>query len=378
MTPRPADTIDPPPLGAQPLHFVLRSVIVAFAVLAYFAYVGVGLTLGISVISHAVQLPQVVTEEANLQIGSATISIPTISMGPVLSPLELFPSWQGTERINILLLGFDQREDEHEAGIATRSDTLIVVSIDPVSETAAMISFPRDLWVAIPGIGPNKINSAFRTGELRGIDGGGAGMAAATIEQNFGLHTSYFAAVDFDGFQGIVDTLDGIVVDVPRPIKDDEYPTEDYGVERIYFSPGPQIMDGATALKYARTRHSIGDDFSRMRRQQQVLMAIVDRVLRLDMLARTPSLVEQGTHTVATNFTPGELLSLAKLAAKIDYSELRSLVIDNQLVTQTFSSDGQAILLPKREEIEREIQDVLADPRAVHEAPSEDRMAARD
>ena len=341
--------------------------------LVYFAYVGVGLALGMTYVSGAAEkiaaLPRaqgIIDPAGGLSI--ASISIPFVSGAPVvLNPLDLFPTWPGTERINVLLLGMDQRPEERVIGTPTRSDTLMVVSIDPVLKTGTMVSFPRDLWVAIPGFGEERINAAYRFGEINRGTGGGPALAARTIEQNFSLRTPYYATVDFAGFQEIINTLGGIVIDLRRPLKDDAYPTDNYGIERVYFAPGPQIMDGATALKYTRTRHA-DSDFGRMTRQQQVLFAIRDRALRLNMLPRVPQLMDQGLRAVQTNLTPVELLGLARLAGEIETSAVGTLVVENQLVTPITGAGGASLLVPKREEIRRAIRNALADPGLVREA----------
>jgi polyisoprenyl-teichoic acid--peptidoglycan teichoic acid transferase len=336
----------------------------------YLGYVSAGLALGFSYVATAVaKLPTIPRSQGlDLSTGGplvASLPIPFAERGPAINPLDLFPAWRGTDRINVVLLGLDQRPEERVAGIPTRTDTMMLMSIDPVNKTAAMISFPRDLWLQIPGLGEERINAAYRFGELRG-EGGGPAMVARTLEQNFGIQAPYYAAVDFGGFQDIVNTLGGIAIDVPRPVKDDEYPTEDYGLERVYFAPGPQLMDGPTALRYARTRHA-DSDFSRMARQQQVMLAMRDRALRVNMLPRVPSLLDQGVRAVQTNFSPTELLGLAKLANEVDAGALGTLVIDGQLITPYRGFGGASLLLPKRDEIRRAIQRTFTDPRLVRE-----------
>lgn len=297
----------------------------------------------------------------------SNLSLPKIGLPIPTSPLSLVPDWSGTERINILVLGVDQRDDERDVGLPTRSDVMLVASIDPILKTAALISFPRDLWVTIPGFGEERINVAYRTGELRRVEGGGPALAAQTVERNFGLRTPYYVLVGFSGFEQIVDTLGGIVIDVPRPLKDDEYPTVDYGTERIFFLPGPQMMNGTTALKYARTRHA-DSDFARMSRQQQTLRAMRDRALRLNLLPQLPNLIDQGMKTIQTNLSPTELLSLAKLAGQVDQDALASVVIERELVSSYTGLGGAALLMPNRPAIQRAIQQAFADPRVVGEA----------
>jgi len=337
----------------------------------YLGYVTAGLALGFTYVSAGVAMLGTLPRGQSIDLsGTAPLmaSLPILftERAPAINPLDLFPAWQGTDRINVVLLGMDQRPEERNAGVPTRTDTMMLLSIDPVNKSAAMISFPRDLWVQVPGLGEERINAAYRFGELRASGGGGAAMVARTIEQNFGVPAPYYAAVDFGGFQELVNTLGGIAIDVPRPVKDDEYPTEDYGLERVYFAPGPQVMDGASALKYARTRHA-DSDFSRMARQQQVMLAMRDRALRLNMLPRIPSLLDQGVRAVQTNLTPTELLSLAKLANEVDSSALGTLVVDGQLITPYRGLGGANLLLPKRDEIRRAIQRAFTDPRLVRE-----------
>lgn len=295
------------------------------------------------------------------------LTLPKLSLPLVSSPLSLVPDWSGHERVNILLLGVDQRDDERAIGLPTRSDVIMVASIDPNQKTGALISFPRDLWVSIPGFGEERINAAFRTGELRKVEGGGPALAAQTVERNFGLRAPYYVLVDFNGFEQIVDTMGGVIIDVPRPLKDDEYPTYDYGTERVFFLPGPQLMNGANALRYARTRHS-DSDFARMSRQQQTLRAMRDRVLRLNLLPQLPALLDQGLKTIQTNLSPTELLSLAKLAGQMEPDALGSIVVDRELVTSFTGIGGASLLMPNRAAIQRAIQQVMADPRVVSEA----------
>src|SRR5690606_39902762 len=115
-----------------------------------------------------------------------------------------------------------------------------------------MMSIPRDLLVTIPGLGEEKINAAYSAGEESGVTG--AGLVRATVEYNFNIPIHYVAEVDFEGFQRIVDTLGGVTIDVPAPIKDDEYPGEQFNYTRIYFHTGLQHLDVNTARRFARTR----------------------------------------------------------------------------------------------------------------------------
>jgi LCP family protein required for cell wall assembly len=282
------------------------------------------------------------------EIGRPGPSFPALPSLP--APTIILPEWQGTERINITLLGVDQRDDEPLEG--SRADTVLLLSIDPVTKTAVMISFPRDLWVSIPGYYNQRLNVAHSVG--------GPELLQRTLDANFAIKSKYFGRVSFHGFEQIVDTVGGVIVDVERPIKDDEYPTDDYGYQRVYIPAGPQIMDGRTALQYARSRHS-ENDFGRARRQQRVLVALRDRAMQLNMLPKAPTLVGLVQQTVSTNFSPTELLALARLASEIDREKIVNLIIDTQYADPFKGPFGEDVLRPRTADIRRAIDQAMVE-----------------
>lgn len=227
-------------------------------------------------------------------------------------------SWSGTEPITILLLGVDI-----EAGGASRTDTLILVNIDPMDKSASMMSIPRDLKVVIPGYGVHKINAAYALGEFNKVQGGGAGLTIRTIESNLGIPVHAFVQIDFQGFIQMIDTVGGVVVDVPYPIRDDAYPAENYRYQRIYFPAGWQHLDGEEALIYARTRHQDGDTM-RSARQQQVLLALRDQAVSLDLVGQLPTLIRQFGDSVRTDITISDAISLAQVGMEIPRDEITS------------------------------------------------------
>lgn len=247
--------------------------------------------------------------------------------------------WNGEERMTILLLGVDNPVEG-----AARTDTIILVNIDPEAKTAAMLPIPRDTRVVIPGYGIDKINAAFALGEFNKVPGGGAGLTMRTIEANFGIPVHHFASVDFNGFVRVVDTLGGITVDVPYPIKDNEYPGENYSYQRIYFPAGWQRLDGTRALQYARTRHADGDA-QRSRRQQQVLLALRDEALALDLLPKLPSLIDDFGDTVRTDLSPEDAIQLAQIGADIPREQIVSHSLLPALVEQR-TADTPYYLVP--------------------------------
>lgn len=242
---------------------------------------------------------------------------------PAPTPL---PEWSGRDPINILLLGVDRRLGDEDP---PRSDTIIVVHVDPVAKRVDMLSIPRDLLVQIPGYYATKINAAYPFGELdESIPGGGPTLVAQTIEYNFGIPIHYYAEVDIAGMEKVVDTIGGVIIDVPGIVKDDQYPTEDSGFTRVRFTPGLQVMDGVTAVRYARTRHD-GGDFSRQTRQQQVLLAIRERALATGLITNLPDIISELGDSVRTDVLGDDpsfrkLYQLARLGQDIGRENIYS------------------------------------------------------
>jgi LCP family protein required for cell wall assembly len=260
------------------------------------------------------------------------------------NPYEDLDIWKKTKRLNILLLGIDHRDDEPIDG--SRSDTIMVVSIDPPSKSVVMISLPRDLYVSIPGFYQQRINVAHAVG--------GPALVAQTIQANFGIQIDNYARVDFNGFEQVVDAVGGVIIDVDRPVKDDEYPTEDYGVMRLFIPPGPVLLDGRTALMYARSRHS-ETDFGRSQRQQKVLVALRERALQFNMVPRIPALLGIANKAIATDLDAGEMVSLGRLGTEIERDRIKTLVVDENYADFFLGPNGENFLSPRRADIQRAI-----------------------
>lgn len=260
------------------------------------------------------------------------------------APITDLPEWTRTKRVNILLLGIDHRDDEPIEG--SRSDTIMVVSIDPLSKSVVMISLPRDLYVSIPGFYQQRINVAHAVG--------GPQLVAQTIQANFGIQIDNFARVDFSGFEQVVDAVGGVVIDVERPVKDDEYPTEDYGVMRLFIPPGPVLMDGRTALMYARSRHS-ESDFGRSKRQQRVLLALRERASAMNIVPKVPSLLNIAQKAIATDLNAGDMVSLGRLGLEIQRERMKTLVVDENLASAFLGPNGENLLMPSRQAIQSAI-----------------------
>ncbi len=352
----------PPPPPRHGAGFNPRQAALSFAftsfVLGGFAFGWLFLTnwhLLVQLQSARVQLPS--GPSISLPTGADSALVPQSPSGLVPGPSvpqseagPTLPEWTGNDRVNVLLLGIDHRDDEPVDG--SRSDTVMVVSIDPPSKSVVMVSFPRDLWVNIPGYYNQRINVAHAVG--------GPSLVARTIETNFGIRINNYARIDFRGFEQIVDSLGGVIIDVEETIKDDEYPTEDYGVMRLYIAPGPQMMDGKLALQYARSRHGRGD-FSRARRQQRVLVALRERGLQLNILPKVPSLVGLVQRALQTDVGVTEMLRFARLGSEIERDRIRSIIVDSTLADPFVGPSGEDLLMPRRADIQRAIARAFAE-----------------
>jgi LCP family protein required for cell wall assembly len=262
---------------------------------------------------------------------------PTVSLPPEGSALPevTIPPWDGTERLNILLIGADEQGGGHN------TDTLIVLSVDPVSRQVAMFSLPRDtIRVPIPP-GParrtwgslygGKINSWFvqirhradwypGTDKTRGYNG-----LKAVLGELYGLDIKYYVEVNFDGFTKVVDALGGVTINVQVPLADDRYPGERGTLRRVYIPVGVQRMSGAEALVYARSRYST-NDYERGQRQQRVLLSLRQSVDIGTILPRINELAAAVSQAVRTDI-PRELVpQLLSLAQSVDAKSLRSYV----------------------------------------------------
>ncbi|MDO8690731.1 MAG: LCP family protein [Dehalococcoidia bacterium] len=270
--------------------------------------------------------------------------------------------WKSKERVNVLLLGTDQRDDEK--GQPTRTDVMQVLSIDPANKTAAMIGIPRDLWVRIPLLGGQfvdaKINTANFYGDYYKYPGGGLALAKKTAENLLGIKVHYVARLNFTPFQRVVDAVGGVNVDVPKPLKDDEYPTPDYGVVRIFIPAGLQHLDGERALQYVRSRHQ-DSDFGRLVRQQQVLVALRDSAVNLGTIAKLPGLVGEFKDMIDSDLAPAEALALAKVAGEVDSTNVNTVTIDPTCcVSPIITFDGEDALLPNEAAIKKLVSDTLS------------------
>ena len=275
-----------------------------------------------------------------------------ISVGPDQPSLRPTPEpWDGASRVNMLVMGLDYRDWESGEG-APRTDTMILVSVDPLSQTAGMLSIPRDLWVSIPGFEHERINTAYRLGEIYEMPGGGPGVAMATVEELLGLEIDYYAQIDFFAFEHFIDEIGGVKIDIPETIKVD--PVGEKLPRKL--QPGTQVLPGDLALAYARARNSEGVDFDRAVRQQQVIMAIRNRLLAHDLLfsliGKAPALYEDLSAGINTNMSLDQAIKLAWLMPQISEDKIKIGVIGPpDYVAFGKSPDGMDVVKPRPQNI---------------------------
>lgn len=266
--------------------------------------------------------------------------------------------WSGAERVTILVMGLDYRDWSSGEG-PSRTDTMILFTIDPVTKTAGILSIPRDLWAVIPGFTPNKINAAHYFGELYKVPGGGPELAMRTVEQTIGVPIDYYARIDFNSFINFIDLIGGVKVNVAAPITVDPLGAD---TQPKNLKPGVQTLPGAVALAYARERHVQGGDFSRAERQQQIALAIRDRILEFDLLpgliANAPQIYSELSAGITTNLSLQDAIQLAVLASQIESTNIKRGVINEKYVIFGRSPDDLSILIPIPDKI-RELRDEI-------------------
>jgi LCP family protein required for cell wall assembly len=241
---------------------------------------------------------------------------------------------------DILVMGLDSREGE---GFVARSDSIMLLGIEPRYLQVHMISFPRDMFINVPNYGLERINTINMLGELE-QSGRGPTLFNEALLLSFGIQTERYIRFDFETFVKLVDAVGGVTIDVQHTIIDYEYPTPDGGITTIQFDPGVQTMDGAAALIYARTRHG-SDDYQRAARQQQVVSALAQRLVNPLNWFTVANVLGQSVDTSLT------ITDLIRLAPPVLFSAGRfdSLVVNRDYLVgsaQGYALPNYELILP--------------------------------
>jgi LCP family protein required for cell wall assembly len=234
----------------------------------------------------------------------------------------LFPA-----RERILLLGIDRAPN---GTAVSRSDTMIVLQVDTLKADVKMLSIPRDLWVPIPGVGENRINTAHFFAEAAQA-GSGPQAAIETVALNFGIRPEFYARIQFDGFKDIIDAMGGLDLTLDHA---------QGGLEA-----GKHHLTGEQALAFARDRKGT-DDFFRMNQAQVVVLTAVRQLLNPLHLARLPAVLATAGQVIDTNLPVWEWprIGLALLRAGTDGVDHRTLT--REMAVPFTTSGGAQVLSP--------------------------------
>lgn len=314
-----------------------------------------------------VRVDQVVFPGNGVSLPGPLARVPGLDPEPVeTSPL--------TERINILILGLDRRP-HHSPDVdgPPRSDSMYVLSVDPVTKTGGLLAIPRDLYVNMPNPEgksfpwQTRINTAYQYGIQYGYPGGGPALARETVEQTLRITINYYIVVDWVGFADIIDALGGVEVTVPVPLHHVEgFNPRDGNAFFIDIPAGRQPMDSITALAYSRYRGEPDYDLGRIKRQQQVMRAAMEKALRLGWLSSAPSLWSKYRASFDTDITPARLPGLIALARQVgpDRLTMASLAGEHaEAVRDVHTRWGEDVLVPVWEKAVPIIQSVIYDRR---------------
>jgi LCP family protein required for cell wall assembly len=262
-----------------------------------------------------------------------------------------------TDTKNYLFIGLDRRPGARYGGLA---DTIIIAVLDENSGHMGLVSVPRDLYVEIPGHGPDRINATL--GLARQIGERPLPLLKRVIEDTLALPIAHALSIDLGVFERAVDALDGVEVEVPCSMIDNFLDARtSTGWRRLEVSAGIEHMDGVTAAMYVRSRHG-RSDWSRSRRQQAVLFGMRERFLSLGGFAALPSLWADFENSIATDMRRVDVFRLARKAAGTDRTKIHGLVLGEKQTTSFRTEDGRSVLLPNYEAIDEALEALFKSP----------------
>ncbi|HSL45576.1 MAG TPA: LCP family protein [Anaerolineales bacterium] len=306
-------------------------------------------------VSAGLDGPEITNEE-----GTPVPSVAELPPPITIPDSDLPPAWDGASRISVLIIGLDYRDWVEGEG-APRSDTMIVLTIDPLTKTAGMLSIPRDMWVNIPGFGYSRINTAYSSGEGNRLPGGGPELARKTVEQFLGVPIQYYAQVDFYTFVEFIDLIGGVTIHNDQDLRLDPVGA---GKDKIRITCcGMRDLNGERALAYARYRKDKEGDIARAKRQQKLILAIRDKVLSPEnfpvLIGKAQQFYEEFSAGIKTNMPFDTAVQLAVLAREIPVESIKTGAIDYSMVAledTTLGGEAAAVMKPLPDKI-RELRD---------------------
>lgn len=354
--------------AANPITwFLLVAFLIAVVAVSYLTYISVRdfvatwkLTKGggIPVVKYDGQPISTPNELGTVEAPTDELTSPLQDIGPEPKP------WDGASRVTVLVMGLDYGDWSSDRQCPCRTDTMILLTVDPLTRSAGILNIPRDLWVSIPGFDQYaKINTAYFLGQAYKLPEGGPGLAVETVEQFLGVPINFYAQIDFYAFEKFIDLIGGVDLDISAEIKVDPIGPGN----TVVLKPGKQTLEGPVALAYARQRYTEGGDFDRANRQQEVIMAILNRVTEPDrfpnLLTKSPQLYDQLSQGIHTNMSLEQAIQLAWLVKQLPQENIKRGVIsppDQVELSTAIGDDGvqQDILIPVPDKI-RELRDSI-------------------
>ena len=243
-------------------------------------------------------------------------------------------------RVNLLIIGIDKAPEGTDLG---RTDTIILATAQPLKPKFGLLSIPRDLWVQIPGIGENRINTAHIYAELE-KPGSGPFATLETIQQNFSIEVEYYVRIRFDGFEQVIDSMDGVDIELNQPMAG--------------YQTGLHQLDGQNALAFVRDRSGT-DDFFRMARGQLLLKAILKQLARSDEWENLPAVIRSVTDVVDTNLPLWHWPRLIFTLILVGPDGVDSHVITRDMVVPFTTAGGAQVLGPDWNKINPLVIDIF-------------------
>ncbi len=271
------------------------------------------------------------------------------------------PEWDGTERVNVLLLGGDSRGLAE--GEAPRSDTMMIASLDPVTKQAHLLSILRDSYVSIPEHGMERINAALAYG--------GPDLAMRTVSEWLDIPVQYYIYVDFQGFVELIDAIDGINYYVE---KDMYYTSRADGPEYdINLKQGQQHMDGHTALQYVRFRHDALSDYARTERQRKFLTAVAKKMQSFSSILKLPNTLKEIEPFIETNLSLQDMWSLGNVGKSTNMSAIVTAQLPPLDLLREEVIGGSSVITSNPPAVQQYVEEKFAEAQKLHEPATADR-----
>jgi LCP family protein required for cell wall assembly len=266
-----------------------------------------------------------------------TTSVPATARTPLPTP----PGLDKTD--NILVLGTDVRPGPWKLN----TDSIMAMAIDHETKQVGIVSIPRDLYIKIPGWGEDRINAAAFVGDEIKYPGGGPALARKMVEETIGIPTEHYVLIRMEGLERLVDALGGVTVTLECPLYEQTpNPKDQTKVVNWSLPAGPNLLNGAEAKKFATYRY-IQSDFGRVRRQQQLIWAIRNRALQLDVIPRIPELWAALKDTFKTDLGLVDIIRLAQVVLEMEPQNVHGIVLDQEVMQPWTTPGGGSVLVVK-------------------------------